>query len=279
MTTAAAPTLPLLHGALMPRLGLGTWPLQDDQAQAAVVTAIESGYRLIDTAENYGNERGVGAGIRASGIAREDVFVTTKFTKYGHGVDLVAEAFAASAERLGLDYIDLLLIHWPNPAQDRYVQAWRGLAGLLESGRVRAIGTSNFKPAHLERIIEETGVVPDVNQIQLSPLLTRPDARAFHEAHGIVTESWSPIGGVGVEALRDPLILRLADEYERTPAQIVLRWHIELGLITVPKSADPIRIAQNIDIFDFELSEADVAAISALDRGESKAADSDRFGH
>jgi 2,5-diketo-D-gluconate reductase A len=277
--TAAAPTLPLLHGAAMPRLGLGTWPLRDDQAQAAVVTAIESGYRLIDTAENYGNERGVGAGIRASGIAREELFVTTKFNKNWHGVDLVAEAFAASAERLGLEYIDLLLIHWPNPAQDRYVPAWRGLSALLESGRVRAIGTSNFKPSHLERIIEETGVVPDVNQIQLSPLLTRPDARAFHRAHGIVTESWSPIGGAGVEALQDPLILRLAGEYERTPAQIVLRWHIELGLVTVPKSADPTRIAQNIDIFDFELSEADVAAISALDRGDAKAADSDRFGH
>ncbi|MGZ4617011.1 MAG: aldo/keto reductase, partial [Actinomycetes bacterium] len=173
----------------MPRLGLGTWPMDDAQVESAVVAAVQRGYRLFDTAENYGNERGVGRGLRASGVPRTELFVTTKLNKRWHGVDLVAEAFGRSADRLGLDYIDLLLIHWPNPGQDRYVQAWQGLVRLLEEGRVRAIGTSNFKPAHLARILAETGVAPDVNQIQLHPGLTREAARAYHADHGIVTES------------------------------------------------------------------------------------------
>jgi 2,5-diketo-D-gluconate reductase A len=279
MTPTTAPTVTLPHGARMPRLGLGTWPMDDAAAEVAVAAAIESGYRLVDTAENYGNERGVGRGLKASGVPREELFVTTKFNKRWHGVELAAEAYERSADRLGLEYIDLLLIHWPNPQQDRYVQAWQGLARLLEEGRLRAIGTSNFKPAHLERVIAETGVVPDVNQIQLSPTVTRESARAYHAEHGIVTQSWSPIGGQSNDVLREPVVVELAGRHGRTPAQIVLRWHMELGLTTVPKSSDPERLRQNLDIFDFSLTAGEVAAISALDQGDAAGADSDAFGH
>ncbi len=279
MTPAAAPTIRLLHGAAMPRLGLGTFQMDDSHVEPAVASAIEVGYRLVDTAEAYDNERGVGRGLRASGAPREELFVTTKFTKRWHGAGLVAEAFNRSADKLGLDYIDLLLIHWPNPQQDRYVQAWSGLVQLLEEGRVRAIGTSNFKPAHLERIMAETGVVPDVNQIQLSPASPRAATCAYHAAHGIITQSWSPMGGEGASVLREPLVTALASKYGRTPAQIVLRWHIELGLVPIPKSVDPQRIAQNIQIFDFGLSRGDVGALSALDRGEMVVQDSDIVGY
>jgi 2,5-diketo-D-gluconate reductase A len=279
MTTTTAPTVTLLHGAQMPRLGLGTWPMDDAAAEVTVATAIELGYRLVDTAENYGNERGVGRGLKASGLPREELFVTTKFNKRWHGVELAAEAYERSLDRLGLEYIDLLLIHWPNPGQDRYVEAVQGLARLLEQGRLRAIGTSNFKPAHLERVIAETGVVPDVNQIQLSPTVTRESARAYHAEHGIVTQSWSPIGGQSNDVLREPVVVELAARHGRTPAQVVLRWHMELGLTTVPKSSDPERLRQNLDIFDFSLTADEVAAISALDRGDAAGADSDAFGH
>jgi 2,5-diketo-D-gluconate reductase A len=273
------PTLHLVHGADIPQLGLGTAPMDDAESERVVADAIAAGYRLIDTAEAYGNEVGVGAGIRASGVPREDLFVTTKFNKRWHGKDLAAQAFEGSVDRLGLDYLDLLLIHWPNPGQDRYVQAWDGLVQLLETGRVRAIGTSNFKPAHLDRIITETGVVPDVNQIQLNPAVSRAEARAYHAAGGIVTESWSPIGGPGAEVLTEPVVVRIAEEIDRTPAQVVLRWHVELGLVAVPKSSDPDRLRQNIDVFDFRLTDEQMAALSTLDRGEAAATDSDAFGH
>jgi len=279
MTSTTAPTVTLLHGAEMPRLGLGTSPMDDGVTEQAVATAIGLGYRLVDTAENYGNERGVGRGLKTSGVPRDELFVTTKFNKRWHGVELAAEACQRSTDRLGLDYVDLLLIHWPNPQQDRYVQAWRGLVRLLEDGRVRAIGTSNFKPAHLDRIIAETGVVPDVNQIQLSPTVTRDSARDYHAGHGIVTQSWSPIGGQRNDVLREPVVAEVAERHGRTPAQIVLRWHMELGLAAVPKSSDPVRLKQNLDIFDFSLSADEVAAISALDQGDAAGADSDAFGH
>lgn len=274
-----APTVPLLHGAAMPALGLGTWPMDDAQATTTVAAAVEMGYRLVDTAEAYGNERGVGAGLRASGVPREELFVTTKFNLPWHGVDLVGEALAASCDRLGLEYVDLLLIHWPNPGADRYVQAWEGLVRVLDAGRVRAIGTSNFKPTHLDRIITATGVTPDVNQIELSPAFTRDAVRAYDTAHGIVTESWSPIGGQGTEVLAAPVVRELAERHGRTPAQVVLRWHVQLGLVTVPKSSDPGRLRQNLAIFDFALSDPEMAALSALDRGEDAATDSDAFGH
>ncbi|MCU1676226.1 MAG: aldo/keto reductase [Frankiales bacterium] len=277
--TLLAPTVRLAHGADMPILGLGTSPMDDGQTERVVGDAVQAGYRLIDTAENYGNERGVGAGLRASGVPREDVFVTTKFNKRWHGADLVRDALGASLDRLALDYVDLLLVHWPNPQQDRYVEAWRGMGQLLDDGLVRAIGTSNFKPAHLQRLLDETGIVPDVNQIQLNPLVTRVESRAFHERHGMVTESWSPLGGSGADALAESLVGELAHKYGRTPGQVVLRWHVQLGLVPIPKSSNPERLRQNLEVLDFDLEQTDLDALSALDRGEAAAVDSDKFGH
>jgi 2,5-diketo-D-gluconate reductase A len=253
--------------------------MNDADTERVVADAIDAGYRLIDTAEAYGNENGVGRGLKASGIGREDIFVTTKFNQQWHGRDLAVEALNRSLDRLDLAYVDLLLIHWPNPNHNRYIQAWQGLADLLDAGRVKAIGTSNFKPAHLDRIIDATGVIPDVNQIQLNPTVIRATARAYHAAHNIVTESWSPIGGDGVEVLDLPPITRIAAEIGRTPAQVLLRWHIELGLVTIPKSANPARLRENIDIFEFRLTPDQITAISALDQGEAAATDSDTFGH
>lgn len=279
MSATVAPTVRLPHGGNMPRVGLGTSPMKDAESERVVADAISLGYRLIDTAEAYGNEVGVGRGIKAAGIDRDELFVTTKFNQRWHGRDLVAQAHQASLDRLGLDYVDLLLIHWPNPANDRYVEAFAGLVALLESGQLKAIGTSNFKPAHLDRIVRETGVVPDVNQIQLNPAVTREHARAYHDEHGIITESWSPLGGQGVEILELPTITDIANTVGRTPAQVILRWNIELGLVAIPKSANSLRLRQNIDIFGFELTAGQIADISALDQGESAAVDSDVFGH
>lgn len=278
MSTGIAPTIALTHGALMPRLGLGTYPLKGDVAAATIADALDAGYRLVDTAFAYGNEDGVGRGIKASSVPREDVFVTTKFNRQSHSVAGAHRAFADSARILGVDYIDLMLIHWPNPSYDHYVDAWRGLIELLEAGDVRAIGLSNFKPAHIDRLLAETGIVPDVNQIQLNPSVTRDRPRAYHAEHGIVTESYSPLGP-GTRLLREPVITGLAERYGRTAGQIVLRWHMELGLVAIPKSGDPGRIRANIDIFDFALSPEDAIAISALDKGESAATDSDTTGH
>jgi 2,5-diketo-D-gluconate reductase A len=279
MPSSLIPTVALRHGAAMPRLALGTWPLTDEQVEPAVASAIGAGYRHIDTAENYGNERGVGKALRGCGVPRDELFVTTKFNKEWHGVAAAGQAYERSIERLGLDYLDLLLIHWPNPQLGRYVEAWRGLVALLEGGHVRAIGVSNFKPAHLARLIDETGVVPDLNQIQLSPFCTRDEARGYHREHGIVTESWSPLGGEGANVLRAPAVVEVARRYGRPPAHVALRWQLELGLAVVVKSADPVRIRENMNVFDFTLDPADVAAISSLDQGESAAADSDVFGH
>ena len=279
VTTTTAPTLPLLHGADIPVLGIGTWPLLGSDAATAVRIAIEAGYRLVDTAENYRNEDGVGQGIRDSGVDRSEMFVTTKFNRRWHSVDGVRRTYEASRQRLGLDYIDLLMVHWPNPDQGTYPDAVRGLAILLAEGSIRAIGVSNFKPAHLRRVIEETGVTPDVNQIQLSPYNTRDTSRAFDAEHGIVTESWSPIGASDAGLRTDPLVVGLGEKYGKSAAQVVLRWHVQLGLVAIPKSANPGRIAENIAIFDFELTPDEMVAISALDQGEHHVADSDTGGH
>jgi 2,5-diketo-D-gluconate reductase A len=272
------PNVTLANGIEMPALGLGTSPMGDGQAEATVTAALHAGYRLIDTAENYRNEAGVGRGIRASGVDRDEVFVTTKFNERWHGEAEAQQAFANSAERLGLDRIDLLLIHWPNPRKDRYVEAWRGLLKLLEDGKVRAIGVSNFKPAHLDRLLEETGVAPHVNQIELDPTHSRPEERAYHAAHGIVTESWSPIGAGG-GLLADPTIEELARRRSKTPAQIVLRWHVQLGLVPIPKTSKVERLGENKSVFDFELDEADMNKLASLDGGDAGVTDADRFGH
>ncbi|MGH2641001.1 MAG: aldo/keto reductase [Actinomycetota bacterium] len=272
------PTVTLANGVAMPALGLGTSPMGDGKAEEIVGAALRAGYRLIDTAENYRNEGGVGRGIRASGVDRDEVFVTTKFNERWHGEAEAQQAWANSAERLGLERIDLLLIHWPNPRKDRYVAAWRGLLRLLEDGKVRAIGVSNFKPQHLGRLLEETGVTPHVNQIQLDPTHSRPEQRAYHAAHGIVTESWSPIGAGG-GLLADPTIVELARRRDTTPAQIVLRWHVQLGLIPIPMTSKAGRLAENRDVFDFELDQTDIDELAALDRGDDGVVDADRFGH
>jgi 2,5-diketo-D-gluconate reductase A len=272
------PSLALLHGARIPQLGLGTWPVRDGEAERVVAEALALGYRLVDTAHAYANERGVGKGLRASGVPREELFVTTKLNGDSHGADLARRAFATSLGRLGLDYLDLYLIHWPLPGQDLFVDAWRSLVALLEEGRVRAIGVSNFKPAHIDRLIAETGVIPDVNQIELNPRVARAGPRAYHASHGIVTESWSPLDRAG-GLLACPVVTELARRHERRPAQVVLRWHIELGLVTIPKTTSPERLRENLDVFSFALAPDEVEALSALDQGESAAVDSDSTGH
>jgi 2,5-diketo-D-gluconate reductase A len=272
------PTVTLPSGTRMPRLGLGTWPLSADEAERAVASALEVGYRLFDTAYAYGNETGVGKALAAGSVPREEVFITTKINAEWHGFDEVREAFDDSARKLGVDYLDLHLIHWPNPRQDRYVDAWRGLCALRDEGLVRSIGVSNFKPAHIERLLQETGVAPELNQIELNPYLARTAARSYHEEHGIVTQSYSPLEKAG-QLLAEPVVVEAAERLGRTPAQVVLRWHEQLGLVTVPKSSDPARQAQNLEVFDFELTDEEMAALSALDRGEAAATDSDTFGH
>lgn len=272
-----APTVRLLNGVEIPRLGLGTWPMDNAQAAVAVRTALEQGYRLIDTAENYGNETGVGEGLRASGVARGDAFVTTKFNRQWHSTQGARTACEASLRRLGTDYIDLLLIHWPNPDQDRYVDAFQGLVRLLESGLVRSIGTSNFKPAHLQRLFD-LGLVPHINQIQLDPYHRRDDIVAIHRARGIVTESWSPLGR-GDGMLTDPVIEAIAQHHGRMPAQVVLRWHVQSGHIPTPKSGDAARQAANLDIFGFTLTDDEMARLNKLDRPDPAMFDADKFGH
>ncbi|SDT39640.1 2,5-diketo-D-gluconate reductase A [Friedmanniella luteola] len=275
----ATPTVPLRNGLALPVIGLGTWPLRGADAAAAVRTALETGYRLVDCAENYRNEDGVGQGIRDSAVPREDVVITTKFNREWHSVDGVRQAWRASTERLGVEYLDVFMVHWPNPGQDRYVEAVRGLAALLEDGSIRAVGVSNFTPAHLQRLEEEAGLVPDLNQIQLSPYAARRASQAYHREHGIVTESWSPIGGSADGLRSDPVIADIAAEVGRTPTQVVLRWHVQTGLVAVPKSADPGRIAENLDVFDFALDDEQLARVDALDRGEVDVADPETFGH
>jgi 2,5-diketo-D-gluconate reductase A len=273
-----APTVALVNGGRIPQLGLGTWPLDDDGAEKAVATAVEAGYRLVDTAENYGNERGVGRGLRSSGVPREELFVTTKFNRRWHSVDGAREAFERSAERLGVDYLDLLLVHWPNPDQGRYVQAFEGIVALLREGLVRAAGTSNFTPAQLQEAIDATGVTPDVNQIQLNPYVAQVSWREFAAERGIVVEGYSPLWR-GNDLLDEPVVAEAARAHGKTPGQIVLRWHVQLGVVPVPKSADPHRQAENLAVFDFALTDDEMAALSALDRGSELATDPATFGH
>jgi 2,5-diketo-D-gluconate reductase A len=275
------PAISLNTGATIPQVGLGTWPLDDAQATDAVVAAIEVGYRHIDTATKYGNESGVGEGTRRSGISREELFVTTKLDGQFQGDDRAIGGLRTALDRLGTDYVDLLLIHWPLPARDEYVSTWRTFEKLHADGLARAIGVSNFKPAHLDRLIAETSVVPAVNQIQISPAITRLEQRAYDEARGIVTQSWSPLGGgSGVRSLlASPAIVAIAERLGRTPAQVVLRWHVQQGLVVIPKSSDPTRLAQNLDLFGFELTPDDMASLATLDEGPDAGVDSDSTGH
>ncbi|RBM23613.1 oxidoreductase [Prauserella sp. PE36] len=258
----------LNNGVRIPQLGYGVYRIPDGDVAGAVHRAFEAGYRSIDTATLYGNERGVGQAVRESGLPREDVFVTTKLWNTEHGHDEALRAFEGSLRQLGLDYVDLYLIHWPVPSRDRYVDTWRALEKIASDGRARAIGVSNFQVPHLRRLIDETGVVPAVNQIELHPWLQQPKLRAFHEEHGIATEAWSPIARGGERLSGSEVISTVARKHGKTPAQVVLRWHIELGHIAIPKSVTPERIKQNIDVFDFEFDEQDVAGFATLEAGE-----------
>lgn len=261
------PSLTLNNGVEMPQLGFGVWQVPDDEATAAVATAIESGYRSIDTAAIYQNEVGTGKAIAASGVARDELFVTTKLWNADQGYDATLRAFDASLDKLGLDYVDLYLIHWPVPAKDAYVDTYKAFEKIHADGRAKAIGVSNFLPEHLERLLGETSVVPAVNQIELHPQLQQAESRALHARHGIATEAWSPLGS-GKGLLEVPTVVAVARKHGRTPAQAVLRWHLQTGNVVIPKSVTPSRIAENIDVFDFELDADDLAAFAALDEGK-----------
>ena len=274
----SVPIIPLNNGKTIPQLGFGTSPLNDKEVVPAVVAALEAGYRHIDTAYRYNNERGVGQGIRDSGIDRESLFVTTKLDGPFQGDDRAIGGLDESLRRLGLDYVDLLLIHWPLPQRDEYVSTWKTFEKLLAAGKARSIGLSNFKPAHIDRLLAESTIRPTVNQIQLNPRITRPEQRAYNIEQGIVTEAWSPLGA-GSALLENPTLATIAAKYGKTPGQVVLRWHVELGTVAIPRSANPGRIAQNIDIFDFGLTSDEIAAISALDTGKEPRVDSDKTGH
>nr|WP_202469403.1 aldo/keto reductase [Streptomyces sp. SID2888] len=247
----------------MPQLGFGVWQVPDAEAERAVATALEAGYRSIDTAAIYGNEEGVGRAVSASGIARQDLFITTKLWNSDQGYDSTMRAFDASLEKLGLEYVDLYLIHWPVPSRGDFVETYQAFEKIYADGRAKAIGVSNFLPEHLETLIAQTSVIPAVNQIELHPHLQQLAAREFHAEQGITTEAWSPLGQ-GKGLLEVPAIVAIGQKHNRTPAQIVLRWHIQLGTIVIPKSVTPSRIKENIEVFDFSLDTEDMAAISAL---------------
>jgi diketogulonate reductase-like aldo/keto reductase len=252
----------------LPQLGFGVFLVPPEEAAAASGHALETGYRAIDTAAAYRNERGVGEAVQASGLDRSDVYITTKLWNNQQGRDESRQALERSLGRLGVDYIDLYLIHWPAPENDRYVETWKTLCELHEDGRARSIGVSNFRVSDLERVIEATGVTPAVNQIELHPRFQQTELRAFHAEHGIVTESWSPLGRGGV--LDDPTIAEIASAHGRTPAQAVLRWHLQLGLMVIPKSVTPSRIEENFGVFDFELSDVEMDQIAALDSPDGR---------
>ncbi|MEU3103448.1 aldo/keto reductase [Streptomyces griseoflavus] len=257
------PPIILNNGVEMPQLGFGVWQVPDAEAETAVATALEAGYRSIDTAAIYGNEEGTGRALACSGVPREDLFVTTKLWNSDQGYDSTLRAFDTSLSKLGLDYVDLYLIHWPTPARGRYVDTYKAFEKLYADGRARAIGVSNFLPSHLEHLIAETSVVPAVNQIELHPHLQQRAAREYHAAQGVATEAWSPLGS-GKGILEIPAIVAIAQKHGRTPAQVVLRWHLQLGNVVIPKSVTPSRITENIDVFGFVLDDEDLAAISAL---------------
>ncbi|MFI6348085.1 aldo/keto reductase [Streptomyces sp. NPDC050560] len=257
------PPIILNNGIEMPQLGLGVWQMAEDEVETAVATALEAGYRSIDTAAAYANEEGTGRAVAASGVPRDQLFVTTKLANSDHGHDAALRAFDTSLAKLGLDYVDLYLIHWPMPEHDDYVATYKALEKIHADGRAKSIGLSNFLPEHIERLLDETSVIPAVNQIELHPHLQQREAREFHARQGIATEAWSPLGQ-GKGLLEVPAIMAIAHKHGRTPAQVVLRWHVQLGQIAIPKSVTPSRIRENVDVFGFELDEEDMAAIRAL---------------
>ncbi len=264
MTAIVQPSVTLSGRVIMPQLGLGVWQTPADETATVVASAVDAGYRAVDTAAIYRNEDGVGAGLSSD----PDIFLTTKLWNADHGHDATLRAFDASTKRLGRDVIDLYLIHWPVPANNLYIESWQAMIRLREEGRIRAIGVSNFNPDHIERLIAETGETPAINQIELHPRFQRRDLRAWHADRGIVTQSWSPLGQG--EMLTDPVIGAIAARVGKTPAQVIIRWHLDSGLVVIPKSVRAQRLRENIDVFDFTLSAEDIDRIDALDRADGR---------
>ncbi|MGC0413748.1 2,5-diketo-D-gluconate reductase A [Streptomyces sp. SAI-195] len=263
-TNGSIPTVTLNNGVEIPQLGFGVFQVPDAETTAAVSGALEAGYRSIDTAAIYGNEGGVGKALATSGIAREDLFITTKLWNADQGYDATLRAFDTSLDKLGLDHVDMYLIHWPTPARDLYKETWKAIEKLVADGRVRTAGVSNFQPDHLKRLIDGADLVPAVNQVELHPGLQQSALRAVHAELGIATEAWSPLAQGAV--LKDEAITTAADRHGKSPAQVVLRWHLQLGNIVIPKSVTPARIRQNLDVFDFTLTAEEMTAIAGLDR-------------
>ena len=273
---STVPSLVMNNGLQIPQLGFGVFLVPPEETKQAVTEALEAGYRLIDTAQGYRNEEGVGAAIAESDVPRDELFITTKLTNSEQGYDTTLAAFDGSMDKLGIDVLDLFLIHWPQPMFDQYVETWRAFEKLLADGRVRSIGVSNFEIPHLQRLLAETDVTPAVNQIELHPEFPQEDLSEFHQQHGILTESWGPLGQ-GKGLLENPQIVEVAQRKDRTPAQVVLRWHVQLGCVVIPKSVNPDRIRENINIFDFELDDADMAEISKVRTGERLGGDPNVF--
>lgn len=270
------PFITLSNGVRMPQLGFGVWQVPDDEAADAVGTALDAGYRSIDTAAIYGNEEGTGRAIRGSGIARDELFVTTKLWNSDQGYDSTLRAFDTSLSKLGLDHVDLYLIHWPLPAADKYVDSWKAIEKIYAEGRAKAIGLSNFHPAHIQRLLSETEVAPVIDQVELHPQLQQPELRAFNARHNIATEAWSPLGQ-GKGLLEDARLAAIAEKHGKSPAQVVLRWHLDLGNVVIPKSVTPSRIRENIDVFDFELDGQDLATIDGMESGYRLGPDPETF--
>lgn len=265
---ALSPTLSLNDGHVIPQLGFGVWQVPDDVTADVVATAIAAGYRSIDTAVVYENETGVGAGIERAAVPREQLFIATKVWNSQQGYDRTLRAFDKSLTRLGLDYLDLYLIHWPDPRKDLYGETWRALVELRRQGRVRSIGVSNFNVEHLQRIIDDSGVVPALNQVELHPRFQQRALRDFHRRHGIATEAWSPLGQG--QLLQDATVAAIAARHGRSAAQVILRWHLDSGIIAIPKSVTPARIRENFAVFDFALDAADHAQLAALDSADGR---------
>ena len=267
-TKTAQSEIQLNDGKRIPQLGIGVWQVSDGEASAVVSEAILAGYRLIDTAAAYNNESGVGQAVNAAEVKRADLFITTKLWNDRHDYDETLKAFDESLKRLQLDYLDLYLIHWPAPKRGAYVSSWKAFKKLRDDGRVKSIGVSNFTQDHLQRLFDETGTVPALNQIELHPQFQQRALREFHSTHGIATESWSPLGQG--KLLQNDTILNIAKKHMKTPAQIIIRWHLESGLVVIPKSVSPARIHENIEVFDFRLDAEDLAAIAKLDRPDGR---------
>ncbi|WP_354044239.1 aldo/keto reductase [Devosia sp. UYZn731] len=260
----------LNDGNAIPRVGLGVWRLADGEAPRLVSEAIDAGYRHIDTAQAYQNEAGVGKGVKLAKIRRRDIWITSKLQTSLQGYDSALRAFDQTIKKLELDQLDLFLVHWPAPARGKYVETWKAFIELQQQGRIRSIGVSNFLPEHLERIIGETGVTPAVNQIELHPRFQQGASRDWHKQHGIVTESYSPLGGQGTALLQDAIIDRIAKRHGKSPAQVIVRWHLQLDLVVLPKSSKPERAVENLDVWNFALTEEDMSEIAGLDSPDGK---------